>query len=159
MEHVTWGWHPIYHIMTIVPLLQTILPPVPLTHNKHEVHIMVVAIRNMENTNPLWPTPFIVILLKTFMFAQGIGQILVDLIKVGSKGNIFEWMQVGFNVHLWCVVKRMLHEEGFFLFKVVWMFLFHAKMEKTCGSGIWNIERPHGALVGSIHCLDIFCPM
>jgi hypothetical protein len=78
---------------------QTIIPPVLLTHDKQVVDTTVVTICNMEKTNPLWPTPFIVMLLKTFMFAQRSRQALVDPIKVGSRGNIFEWMQVGFNVH------------------------------------------------------------
>jgi hypothetical protein len=30
--------------------------------------------------------------------------------------NILKWIQVRFNAHLWCVVKHMLQEEGFFLF-------------------------------------------
>lgn len=44
--------------------------------------------------------PFTMMLLKTFMFAQGTGQALVDPIKGGSKENIFEWMRIGFNAHL-----------------------------------------------------------
>jgi len=53
MEHITWGWHPMYHIMTTIPLLQTILPPISWTHNKQEADTMVAAICNIEKTNPL----------------------------------------------------------------------------------------------------------
>lgn len=124
-----------YHIMTIVPLLQIILPLVPWTHNKHEDDIVVTTISNMEKTNPLQPTPFIVMLLKTFMFAQGIGQALVDPIKGGPRENIFKWMRVMFSAHLWCVVKCMLQEEGYFLF-VGSMIVSISRMEATSGSGI-----------------------
>jgi hypothetical protein len=53
---------------------------------------MVVAIRNIEKTNPLRPTPFTIMLLKTFLFAQGTGQALVDPIKGKMRENILEWM-------------------------------------------------------------------
>jgi hypothetical protein len=32
---------------------------------------------------------------------------------------------------------------------------FMLGLEATNGSGIWNIQRPYGTMVGSIHCLDI----
>jgi hypothetical protein len=51
-----------------------------------------------------------------FFFAQGKGQALVDPIKGGMKENTLKWMQVRFSVGLWCVVKWMLQEEGYFLF-------------------------------------------
>jgi hypothetical protein len=37
--------------------------------------------------------PFAMMLLKTFMFAQGTGKTLVDPIKGGSRENIFKWMK------------------------------------------------------------------
>ncbi len=111
-----------YHIMRTVPLLQTIMPSFWWTHHKHQVDTMVVAICNMEKTNPLKATPFIVMLLKTFLFAQEIGQALVDTIKKGMRENIFEWMRVVLNVHPWCVVKHMLQEEGYFLFACSMIF-------------------------------------
>jgi hypothetical protein len=51
-----------------------------------------------------------------FLFTQGKGQALADLIKRGTKENILEWMQVKLNANLWCVVKQMLQKEGYFLF-------------------------------------------
>jgi hypothetical protein len=60
--------------MTTIPLLQTILPPILWTHNKQEIDTMVATICNMEKTNPLQPTPHTMMLLKTFLFAQEIGQ-------------------------------------------------------------------------------------
>ncbi len=90
-EHITWGWHPMYHIMTIVPLLQTIYHQ---SHG-HTINLRLILWQQqfaMEKTNSLQPTPFTMMLLKTFMFAHGIGQASADPIKVGSKENIFEWM-------------------------------------------------------------------
>jgi hypothetical protein len=85
LEHITWGWHPMYYIMTSVPLLQSVMPPIPWTHNNEKVDIVVVAICNMEKIIPARPTPFNVLLLKMFLFAQGKGQALVDPIKRGMK--------------------------------------------------------------------------
>ncbi len=116
LEHIMCGWHPMYYIMTIVPLLQNVMPPIPWTYNNEEVNIVVATIRNMEKTFPGWPTPFSVLLLKMFLFSQGKGQALIDPIKGGTKENILEWMQVGLNVSLWCVIKRRLQEEGYFMF-------------------------------------------
>jgi hypothetical protein len=61
------------------------MPPILWTHNNEKVDIVVVAICNMEKIIPAWPTPFSVLLLKMFLFAQGKGQALVDLIKGGMK--------------------------------------------------------------------------
>jgi hypothetical protein len=69
MEHITWGWHPMYHNMTIMPLFQKIMLLVLWTHNKHEANAMVATICNIEKTNPLQPMPFTMMLLKTFLFA------------------------------------------------------------------------------------------
>ncbi len=60
--------------------------------SNEEVDTVVVAIHNMEKTIPAQPTPFNVLLLKMFLFAQGKGQALVDPIKGGTKKNIQEWM-------------------------------------------------------------------
>jgi hypothetical protein len=53
---------------------------------------------------------------KDVLFTQGKGKAFANPIKRGMKENILEWMQVGFNAGAWCVVKRMLQEEGYFLF-------------------------------------------
>jgi hypothetical protein len=73
LEHITWGWHPMYHIMTSVPLLQSVMPPIPWTHSNEEANIVVATICNMEKTIPAQPTRFNVLLLKMFLFAQGKG--------------------------------------------------------------------------------------
>jgi hypothetical protein len=52
LEHIMCGWHPMYYIMTIVPLLQNVMPPIPWTYNNEEVNIVVATIRNMEKTFP-----------------------------------------------------------------------------------------------------------
>jgi len=77
---------------------------------------MVATICNMEETFLAQPTPFNVLLLRMFLFARSKGQGLANPIKRGRKENILEWMQVGLNVGLWCVVKWMLQEEGYFSF-------------------------------------------
>jgi len=115
LEHITWGWHPMYYIMTSVPLLQSGMPPIPWTHTNEEANIVVVAIRNMEKTIPAKPRPFSVLLLKMFLFVQGKGQAFANPIK-GTKENILKWMQVGLSVVLSCVIKQMLQEEGYLLF-------------------------------------------
>jgi hypothetical protein len=116
LEHITWGWHPVYYIMTSVPLLQSVMPPIPWTHNNEKADIVVATIHNMKKIIPAQPIPFNVLLLKMFLFAQGKGQALVKPIKGRTKENILKWMQVGLNANLWCVVKWMLQEEGYFLF-------------------------------------------
>jgi hypothetical protein len=92
------------------------MPPIMWTHSNEEVDIVVASICNMEKIIPAWPTPFNILLLKIFLFAQGKGQTLVDLIKWRMKENTLKWMQVRLNASLWCVVKWMLQEEGYFLF-------------------------------------------
>ncbi len=116
LEHITRGWHPMYYIMTTVPLLQSVMPPIMWTHINEKVDIMVATICNMEKIILAQPTPFRVLLLKMFLFAQGKGQALVDPIKGRMKENTLKWMQVRLSVSLWCVVKWMLQEEGYFLF-------------------------------------------
>ncbi len=81
-----------YNIMTSVPLLQSIMPLTLWTHINEEVDIVVVVIRNMEKTILAQPTPFNVLLLKMFLFAQGKGQAFVDPIKGWTKENVLEWM-------------------------------------------------------------------
>jgi hypothetical protein len=41
---------------------------------------------------PTQPTPFIILLLKMFLFTQGKGQALDDPIKGGMNENILDWM-------------------------------------------------------------------
>jgi hypothetical protein len=68
-EHITWGWHLVYYIMTSVPLLQSVMPLIPWTHNNEKANTVVATIHNMEKTIPTRPTPFSVLLLKKILFA------------------------------------------------------------------------------------------
>ncbi len=52
LEHITWGWHPMYYIMTSVPLLQSVMPPILWTHNNEKANIVVATICNMERIIP-----------------------------------------------------------------------------------------------------------
>jgi hypothetical protein len=90
LEHIMCGWHPMYYIMTIVPLLQNVMSRISWTHNNEDVNILMATIRNMEKTFPTSPTPFSVLLLKMFLFSQGKGQALIDPIKGRTKENILE---------------------------------------------------------------------
>jgi hypothetical protein len=121
------------------------MPPISWTHNNEEADVVVATIRNMEKTFPAWPTPFNVLLLKIFLFEQGKGEALTDLIKGGTKENILEWMQVGLNASLCCVVKHMLQEEGFFCLQVLWLFMFHAKI----GGNKWKWHLKHSKALWS----------
>jgi hypothetical protein len=47
----------------------------------------------------------------------------------------------------------MLQKEGYF-FKCYDYSYVMPRLDATNGSGIWSIQRPYGAMVGSIHCLD-----
>ncbi len=105
-----------YCITTSVPLLQNAMPLISWIHNNEKANIVVATICNMEKMIPTRPTPFSVLLLKMFLFAQGKGKTFANPIKGGMKENKLEWMQVGLNASLWCVIKQMLQEEGYFLF-------------------------------------------
>jgi hypothetical protein len=52
MEHITWGWHPVYHIL-MTPFLFSVLPPFPWMHNKNEASTIVMTISKMKKENSL----------------------------------------------------------------------------------------------------------
>jgi len=91
LEHITWWWHPMYYIMTSVPLLQNVMPPSSWTHSNEEANTVVTTICNMEKTIPMRPTPFNVSLLDMFLFAQGKGQAFANPIR-RTKENILKWI-------------------------------------------------------------------
>ncbi len=135
LEHIMWGWHPMCYIMTSVPLLQNVMPPILLRHNNENVDTMVAVICNMLKTFPTQPTSFNVLLLKMFLFAHDKGQALTNPIKGRTKDKILKWMQVGRSVSLWCAIKRMLQKEGYF-FKCYDYSYVMPRLDATNGSGI-----------------------
>lgn len=100
MEKITWGWHPMFHIFNIVSFLWTILLKFPWTHNKAKVSTIVTSIYNMQKVIVLWPTAWVAIILKMFMFAQGFRVPTCHPIKGGTQQNILKWMGLGFNFGL-----------------------------------------------------------
>jgi hypothetical protein len=50
------------------------------------------------------------------MFVQGLQPALCHPTKGGNKDNILKWIGLSFNFWLWVPIKRMLREEGVFLF-------------------------------------------
>jgi hypothetical protein len=115
MEQITWGWHPMHHILT-TPLPFNVLPPFPWTHNKNEAPTIIVTIFNMEKSNLLWPTPYTMLLVKMFLFTWCIKQAKCHPINGRTRENTMEWLNLCLNDGPWCLIKRMLQEEGFFLF-------------------------------------------
>lgn len=47
MQQITSRWHTMYHNFCGVPLLQSVLPPLPWAHNKKEARILGATICNM----------------------------------------------------------------------------------------------------------------
>jgi hypothetical protein len=80
----------------------------------------------MQKAIVLRPTPWVAIILKMFMFSQGLGVPTCHPIKGGTQQNVLEWMGLGFNFGLWWPIKRMLQEEGFLLLRVQRTYL-HAR--------------------------------
>jgi hypothetical protein len=115
LECITWGWHLMFQIFTPIPLLQGVLPQSPWMHSKEEALKVALAICNMQMLSLLRPTPWIVLIIKMFMFAKGFREPLSHPIKGGIRHNILEWIGLGFTSRAWSPIKQMLQEEGFLL--------------------------------------------
>jgi hypothetical protein len=55
VERRKWGWHPLFHIFTTIPLLRTLAPTFLWTHNNNEAISMCDGICNMERVGIFYP--------------------------------------------------------------------------------------------------------
>jgi hypothetical protein len=127
-----------------------------LTHNKEETKSRASTTCNMQKTKPLQPTLWIVLILKMFMFAWGLGQFVCHLTKGRNKENILEWMGLGFNFHHGFQSKRCYMRSGFYCLQVVWLF-FVPRLEATSGINIGKIKKSYCWMVGWVHCMATQC--
>jgi hypothetical protein len=78
------GWHSMFQILTIVPLLQGLLPQFPWTHSKEEALKVASTICNMQMPSLLQPTPWTAhILLKCPCLLEGLGNHCLILQREG----------------------------------------------------------------------------